>query len=133
MVLLHIHTKHGILSESIPIEQLGTVSFGVLQVHAAEVALYGRPHARMKQFTFKTEAERLQPLPREAFLGDAPLSPEEVVPGGDFAQHVLQDIMEPAGSVGAGLLRLTNSLQGGFQGRPAQRPVGVLCRLASIP
>ncbi|KAL3145293.1 hypothetical protein ABBQ38_001556 [Trebouxia sp. C0009 RCD-2024] len=93
--------------------QFGTINFGVLQVHAAEVALYGKAHARIKHFTFTVEADRLHPLSQEAFLGDAPLSPEEVVPGGDFAQHVLQDIMEPVGSVGAGLLSLTNNLQGG--------------------
>lgn len=64
--------------------QVGTVNFGVLQAHAAEVALYGQVHAHMKQFTFKAEADRLHPLPREAFLANAPLSPEEVVPGGDL-------------------------------------------------
>ena len=68
---------------------LQKLSYGT--VHAAEVSLYPE-HARMTQLDIKPAAGRLHRLPQKAFLANAALMPEEGVPGGDFAQHVLENM-----------------------------------------
>lgn len=51
----------------------------------------------MTQLDIKPAAGRLHRLPQEAFLAHAALMPEEGVPGGDYAQHVLENMYDHVG------------------------------------